>query len=135
MKKVKKILCMLTVVVMMILMMTAVAFATDSSPGDMEIPQNYMTWEFLGTMSGAVAATTLFVQFLKVPIDKVWKIPTRFIVYVIALLILLAAEYVTQGGILFNRAALIVVNAILVSMAAMGAYEVTFRKLENWVQT
>ena len=36
-----------------------------------------LTWTYLATIAGAAAFTLLVVQFLKAPLDKVWKIPTR----------------------------------------------------------
>jgi cell division protein FtsW (lipid II flippase) len=128
MKTVKRILCMLIIIVVMVLMSVSVVFAADSSPGTVDTPNEFMNWEYLGTMGGAVAATTLIVQFLKVPIDKVWKIPTRFIVYLIALITMLAAEYITHGGILLERGALIIFNAVIAAMASIGSYETIKRK-------
>jgi hypothetical protein len=90
----------------------------------------YLTWEFLATFAGAVAAVTLIVQFLKLPVDKVWKVPTRFVVFLIALIILFAVMFFTDTATP-EKAALTVLNAIVVTMAAMGAYEVTFKKIEN----
>jgi hypothetical protein len=123
---------MLIVITLMVLMAASVAFAADASPTDIvETPKDYVSWEFLGTSVGAVAATTIIVQFLKLPIDSVWKVKTRYIVYLIALIILLGVEYVSQGGILFNRLFLIAINAILVATASMGAYEQTIKYLEK----
>ena len=121
---------MLVVIVVMALMICPVVFAADSSPGIVESQNEFVSWAYLATMGGAVAATTLIVQFLKVPIDKIWKIPTRFVVYFIALIIMLVAEYITQRGLILDQTALIAVNAILVTMAAMGTYEATFKRLE-----
>jgi cell division protein FtsW (lipid II flippase) len=126
-----KILCTLIVAMMFIMMACSVVFATDSSPGTAEPQNEFISWAYLGTMTGAVAATTLIVQFLKVPIDKVWKIPTRFIVYVFSALILVAAECITQGGITWARVGLILLNAIIAATAAMGSYEITFAKSEK----
>ncbi|MFU0828485.1 MAG: DUF2231 domain-containing protein [Lachnoclostridium sp.] len=91
---------------------------------------NFMNWEFLSTMAGAVAATTLIVQFLKIPLDKVWKIHTRYVVYFIAFFLLFFVEYFT-GHITLERTVLNMLNAIIVAMASMGAYEVTFKQVEN----
>jgi len=121
---------MLFVIVILAFTLAPVVFAADSSPGTDIAPTEYVTWEFLGTMAGAVVVTTLIVQFLKLPIDSIRKIKTRYIVYLIALMILLAVEYVTQGGILFSRLLLILINAILVATASMGAYEQTIKYLE-----
>ncbi|HHW22585.1 MAG TPA: hypothetical protein GXX26_06845 [Clostridiaceae bacterium] len=109
--------------------MTTVAIADDASTA--EPARNYLTWEFLGTMYGATAAVLLIIQFIKAPLDKLWKIPTRYVVYVISLLILLSVEYVLTGTLTFDRTGLILLNAVVVAMAAMGTYEATFRKVEN----
>ncbi len=88
------------------------------------------TWEYLASIAGATAATLLIVQFLKVPLDVVWKIPTRVFVYIVALIILLVAIAFTTGLNLQN-ALMAVVNAFLVALTSYGAYEVTFAKLDN----
>ena len=90
----------------------------------------YLTWEFLGTFAGAVAAVTLIVQFLKLPIDKWRKIPTRYIVFIISLLVLFAVDIFTTK-ITADVAVLTVLNGFIVTLTAMGAYEVTFAKLEK----
>jgi len=103
-----------------------------STTNDLEVTgtiNNFMTWEFLGTMAGAISATTLIVQFIKIPLDKIWKIPTRYVVYIIALIILFLVEFFT-GHIALERSILIMLNAIVISMAAMGTYEATFKKIE-----
>ena len=89
----------------------------------------YLTWEFLATFAGAVAAVTLIVQFLKLPADKVWRIPTRFLVFAISLIVLFAVMFFTDA-ITPEKAALTVLNAVVVTMASMGTYEATFAKLE-----
>ena len=94
------------------------------------LPTEPFTWEYLVTILGATAATLIFVQILKLPLDKVWKIPTRIVVYFIALIILETALYFTTG---FNAssAILAIFNAGIVALAAMGAYEVTFRSADD----
>lgn len=93
-----------------------------------ELPTDPFSWDQLATIAGATLATLLAVQLLKLPIDKVWKIPTRIIAYLIALVIMILATYFTTG-ITWNNAILAAVNAIVVALAAMGSYEVTFAKL------
>lgn len=90
----------------------------------------FITWDFLGSMAGAVAATTLIVQFLKLPLDKVWKIHTRYVVYFIAFFLLFFVELFT-GHITAQRVVLLMLNSIIVTMASMGTYEVTFKQVEN----
>lgn len=83
------------------------------------------TWSQIGTVTGATAATLLIVQFIKLPLDRIWKIPTRAVVYVIALLLMLAARAFTEG-LNVDDIPLIAVNAANVAFSAMGAYEVSF---------
>ena len=95
-----------------------------------ELPTDPFTWEQLATIAGATLATLLIVQLLKLPIDKIWKIPTRIVVYVIALIILMLATWFTVG-LTVQTGLLTAVNAVIVALAAMGAYELTFRKVDE----
>ena len=84
-------------------------------------------WVYLGSIAGATAATLLVVQYMKAPLDKVWKIPTRLFALIIAFMILLAAQAATTG-LTWEGVPLIVLNAFVVALAAMGTYEVTYAK-------
>lgn len=95
------------------------------------IPGEPLTWAYLATIAGATAATLLIVQFLKVPLDKIWKIPTRAFVYFVALVLLLAGTYFT-AGLTVETACLTAVNAVIVALTAYGSYEVTFHKWEKY---
>lgn len=88
------------------------------------------TWQYLASIAGAAAFTLLVVQFFKVPLDKVWKIPTRVLAYVIALIVMLVATAFTSG-LTLQTALLAAVNALIAALTAMGGYEVTFKKMEN----
>lgn len=101
----------------------------DPEPAPEPKPGEPLTWAYLATIAGATAATLLIVQYFKAKLDKVWKIPTRVFVYVIALAILLLATSFTQG-LTVENGVLTVINAFVVAAAAFGAYEVTFKKLE-----
>ena len=119
----KKLYCSL-VLLASLLLISSVAMA------DGELPTEPFTWEYLATIAGATLATLLIVQLLKLPLDRVWKLPTRIVVYFIALVILLCATMFTSG-LTVQNGILTAVNAVIVALAAMGAYEVTFRKLEG----
>ena len=95
-----------------------------------EVPTQPFTWAQLATIGGAAMATLLIVQLLKLPIDKVWKIPTRIVVFVIAAVILILATYFTQG-LTAENAILTLINADIVALTAMGGYELTFAKIEH----
>ena len=95
-----------------------------------EIPTNPVSWAQLATIGGAAMATMLIVQLLKLPLDKVWKIPTRIIVFLISFIVLILATYFTQG-LTADTALLTVINAVIVALTAMGGYELTFKKIEE----
>ena len=110
-----------------LMLMLTVVLMCNVALAEGELPTEPFTWEQLATIAGATLATLLIVQLLKLPIDKVWKIPTRIIAYVISLFIMLVATYFTIG-LNWSDAGLAAVNAVIVALAAMGAYELTFRK-------
>ena len=89
------------------------------------------TWQILGTTAGATAAVLMIVQFVKAPLNKVWRIPTRLLVYILSALITTGARIFGVGAITWDEVLLLLVNAFVVAMAAMGSYEVTFAKLEQ----
>jgi hypothetical protein len=120
---VMKKLFVVTMCMAMLLILPMVALAEEVVAGTVEP----YTWAYLGTLAGATAATLLIVQFTKAPLDKVWKIPTRLLVYVIALIILLVAQAFT-GGLTGESAMLAALNAVVVAMAAYGSYELTFNR-------
>ena len=95
-----------------------------------EIPTQPVTWEQLATIGGAAMAVMLIVQLLKLPLDKVWKIPTRIVVFVISAIVLILATYFTKG-LSWDTALLTLINAVIVALTAMGGYELTFAKLEK----
>ncbi len=112
------------VLIAMLTLMCSVALAEG------ELPVDPFTWEQLATIAGATLATLLIVQLLKLPLDKVWHIPTRIIVYAIALLIMLAATHFTVG-LDWSKVGLAALNAVIVALAAIGSYELTFAKAQN----
>lgn len=125
MKKIFSLLCALAMILMAIALPIA-AFAEDGA-ADVIAQTEPFTWQYLATISGAAALTLLVVQFIKAPLDKVWKIPTRFLAYIIALVTLLAATALTTG-LNIESVLLAVVNAILAATSAYGMYEITFAK-------
>ncbi|MEG1932673.1 MAG: hypothetical protein RSC06_15990 [Clostridia bacterium] len=83
----------------------------------------FLGWETLATFTGAVGLTVVIVQLLKLPIDKVWKIPTRYLVYVICFAIMLAAQYFTAKVITVEILAATAINAFVGALTAMSFYE------------
>lgn len=125
---------LLCVVLIMILPVAAIAeeaiIEVAASVVESELPTNPFSWEQLATIAGAALATMLIVQLLKLPLDKVWKIPTRIIVFLIAAAVMLLATYFTQG-LSWNTALLTLLNAVIAALTAMGGYEMTFKKIEE----
>ena len=95
-----------------------------------EIPVEPVSWDQLATVAGCAMMTMLIVQLLKLPLDKVWKIPTRIIVFFISFVIMLTATYF-KCALNTSTAVLTIFNAVISALTAMGGYELTFAKLEK----
>lgn len=91
---------------------------------------DYLSWGFLGTFAGAVFLVTCIVEFIKLPIDNVFKVPTRFVVYGISFIVVLMTEFFLNR-LTLNLLPLVFFNAVVITMASMGTYEMTFKKIEN----
>ena len=85
----------------------------------------FFTWTTLATYAGATLATSLVTQLIK-GLGFIDKIPTRITSYAIALVVLIAATFFT-GGLTLEAGALCVINAVVVSLAANGAYDAVAR--------
>ena len=82
----------------------------------------FFTWQTLATLAGASVAVGLFTQFLKNTI----KIPTQWLSYILAVIVLLAANIFT-GHTELSVLAIIPLNAVIVSTSANGAYAAILR--------
>lgn len=80
----------------------------------------FFTWSTLATYAGAVLATGIITQLLK---SLFRKVPTRALSYLVAVVILLLATQFTTG-LTWEAAVLCLINALVVSLAAQGGYEV-----------
>ena len=88
----------------------------------------YLSLESIGTFAGMVVAINLIVQFLKPLLDKVKKIPTRYLVWAIAVIVSTAYQAIT-GTFTAAVIYLLLLNSILLTLTAMGSYEATIKKL------
>ncbi len=114
--------------IMMMVGVLLIAFAFPAlAEGAAQTTQAY-EWAGLGTVAGATAAVLMIVQYIKAPLDRVWKIPTRLLVYAVALVLMLLAQGFSGGGLTVESALLAAINAVIVALSAYGAYEVTFAK-------
>jgi len=84
----------------------------------------FFTWETLATLAGASVAVGIFTQFLK---DAI-KIPTQWLSYILAIVILaFATGFTTAWGAPAAVWAIIPLNAVIVSTSANGAYAAILR--------
>ena len=81
----------------------------------------FVTWTSLGTYAGAVMMVTLITQFLKQ--TPLGKLNAQLLSYVIAVLILIGAEAFTGGTVTVQGVLLCLINAVMVALAANGAYD------------
>ena len=81
----------------------------------------FVTWELLGTYAGALAMTAVITQMTK-GTKGISKIPTQLWSYMIALAIMLCANFFL-GQLTLSNAVLTLFNAGLVSLASNGGYE------------
>ena len=109
---------------LILLLLPVMAFAEG------ELPTEPFTWAYLVTIGGATVAVLLFVQVIKMPLDKIWKIPTKIVVYFVSLVVLLLATHFTTG-LTVSDGFLAAFNALIVTAAAWGLYGVTFKKLDE----
>jgi uncharacterized membrane protein len=89
----------------------------------------FVTWELLGTYAGAMAMVGIVTQLTK-NIRFVSKIPTQLWSYIISLVVMYAANFFL-GQLTASNAALIIFNAVLVSLGANGGYEGLTRVFEK----
>ncbi len=84
----------------------------------------FLDWGLLGTFSGAVGLTVIIVQMLKLPLDRVWRVPTRFLVYIVCFTIMLLAQvFVGEQAFTVQIVAITALNAVLGTLTAMALYE------------
>lgn len=84
---------------------------------------DFFSWSTLVTFTGCSTATGIITQFFK---NTFQKLPTQWLSYFIALMILYAATYFT-GELTVSAAAVIPLNAVLVALASNGAYSAVLR--------
>ena len=82
----------------------------------------------LVTLSGATSATLLITQFVK---GYFTKIPTQFVSYVIALVILAVGTAATEGAAPWHEWAIIPLDAIIVSLSSNGAFSAATRIIDS----
>ena len=88
---------------------------------------DFFTWGLLSSYSGAILAVTLVTQFVK-GVGFIDRIPTRFVSWVIAVIVLILAQLFT-AQLTVSTGILTLLNAVVVSLAANGTYDaINYRK-------
>lgn len=90
--------------------------------------KEFFDYKCLGTLAGATAATVLIIEFLK-DIQPIKKIPTRFLVMIIAFILVITVSLVTEKFALSNIP-LYIVNSLLVTSSAIGSWH-TINNIKN----
>ena len=85
---------------------------------------SFFDWGMLGTFAGAAAATGIVTQAVK---GIFQKIPTQLVSYVIAVLVLGLATAATGGSSDWTGWALVPLNAVVVSLASNGGFDIIKR--------
>ena len=85
---------------------------------------NYLTIESLSTIAGMVLVLNLLVQFLKPLIDKIKKVPTQYVVWVLALALSVIYQWIA-GEFTVETIFVMIINTIVITLAAMKSYELT----------
>lgn len=81
---------------------------------------SFFDWSYLGTFAGALAAVALITELIK-ELPALKKVPTQFVSWALAFVILILAHLFT-GTLSAQNAALSVLNGAMVSLAANGGY-------------
>ena len=81
---------------------------------------SFFDWSYLGTFAGALAAVALITELVK-ELPGLKKVPTQFVSWILAFVILILAQLFT-GTLSAQNAVLSVLNGAMVSLAANGGY-------------
>jgi len=87
----------------------------------MDMLKEFFTWNGLTTYTGLVLAVTLITQFIK-GVGFIDRIPTRFVSYVISIVVMNAALIFTASWT-WSGFALAFLNAVIVSLASNGTHD------------
>lgn len=114
----KKLIFALLIVCLMLAMVTPV-FA-DNDTGQASSPE-FFSWGMLATYAGALAATLVITQLIK-GIPYVNKLHPRLVSWMVAAILLLAANYFIDS-LTLETAGICIINAGVISLAANGGYD------------
>jgi hypothetical protein len=90
----------------------------------MEI-NSFLTWEFLGTFTGSIAAVTVLTQVIK----KYLKIDPKWIALVISLIIMLVAQTQIEHDLGVETFVISIFNALIVTGISISIYETAVKTI------
>lgn len=88
---------------------------------------DFYTYSTLGSLTGAVTATILVIEFLK-NLGPLKRLPTRWLVLTVAEGIVMGTSLAT-GHFVFTGIPLYFLNGLLVAATAMGSWHVVYDNL------
>jgi len=96
--------------------------------------ENFITLDYLSTFGGMVTIVVIITQFTKELVDKFAKgLHTKYIVFIYSLITIIGYE-VTVGIFDISKIFITIINAMMLTMTAMGGYEITFKPVEKKFQ-
>lgn len=90
--------------------------------------QNFFDYHYLGTLAGTTTATILIIEFIK-DMRLIKKIPTRWLVLIIALILVITVSAIT-GQFVLRNIPLYIINSLLVTSLAIGSWH-TLNKMKR----
>lgn len=120
---------LLMTLMILLLCLCALPAMAEAAMAEISMPEP-MTWAYLGTIAGCATFAMIVAQVFKMPLDKLWHIPTRLLVYAICLVTMLTANAMT-AGLTVDTALLAVCNAFIAALTAYGMYELSFAKRDR----
>lgn len=114
----KKLIFLMLIACLVLAMVTPV-FA-DNGTGQAGSPE-FFSWGMLATYGGAFAATLVITQLIK-GITPIKKLHPRLVSWMVAAILLLAANYFIDS-LTLKTAGICIINAGVISLAANGGYD------------
>lgn len=91
--------------------------------------EQFLTWETLGTYSGALGMVLILTQLTK-GLPGIQRIPTQLYSYLIALVVMVFSA-VFSGRTAASDFALLIFNAAIVALSANGGYDALVRAIQG----
>lgn len=90
----------------------------------------FITWDFLLTFAGCVMVTAILTEVIKRIFENLSSKVYQIVSYLIALLILITAQFATHQLTGWDVAALDMLNAAIVSLTSNGGYDLIHNALK-----